>query len=236
MDSACYPSDLGSTKSEGTCPSDSALAFGDEPSRPRECRRRTPAAGKALELGPGHSRPVEDADGNGFSSPLYRADGSQRRVYVPIPAGNTCADIADATAVCGTRHLFVTPEHTEDWMLSLPNTGAYEQEVLWQGALGPYVDTRAQTPRSTVGLGSDAGGDGVVCEAAARTLPPGDPATGPHGTGRTADDGLLPDALDHPGLRWAVPFVGGVGLADPMAVVAFACRLRSGEQGGCALA
>jgi len=144
VDSACYPSDLGSTKSEGTCPSDSALAFGDEATRRRECRRRTPAAGVAPELGPGDRGLVEDADGNGFSSPLYRADGSQRLVYVPIPAGNTCADIADATAVCGTRHLFVTPEHTEDWMLSLPNTGAYEQEVLWQGALGPYVDTRAQ--------------------------------------------------------------------------------------------
>ena len=80
--------------------------------------------------------------GNGFLYPLYRADYSQHLVYVPIPQGSTCAGIADAIEARGTRYLFVAPEHTEDWILSLLNQCATEKDVLRERVRGLYVVKR----------------------------------------------------------------------------------------------
>ena len=51
---------------------------------------------------------------NGFIYPLFRADYSQRLVYVPFEAGDSCDEIAAAMEARGTRWLFVAPEHTND--------------------------------------------------------------------------------------------------------------------------
>lgn len=51
---------------------------------------------------------------NGFIYPLYRADFSQRIVYVPFGPNDSCAEIVHAMSSRGTRYLFVAPEHTSD--------------------------------------------------------------------------------------------------------------------------
>jgi hypothetical protein len=96
----------------------------------------------ALELVPGDAILGYNVHGNGFTYPLYRADYSQRLVYVPIPPGSTCDSIADAMEARGTRYLFVAPEHTEDWVLGLLNACANEQDVLRERIRGLYVVKR----------------------------------------------------------------------------------------------
>jgi hypothetical protein len=98
--------------------------------------------GMALGLVPGDAVLGYNVYGNGFTYPLYRADYSQRLAYVPIPEGSTCASIADAMEARGTRYLFVAPVHTEDWILSLLNKCANEQDVLRERVRGLYVDKR----------------------------------------------------------------------------------------------
>jgi hypothetical protein len=51
---------------------------------------------------------------NGFIYPLYRADFSQRIVYVPFSPEDSCAQIVKAMASRGTRYLFVAREQTAD--------------------------------------------------------------------------------------------------------------------------
>jgi hypothetical protein len=96
----------------------------------------------ALEIVPREDILAYNVHGNGFIYPLYRADYSQRLVYVPIPEGSTCGSIADAVEARGTRYLFVAPEHTEDWILSLLNQCATEKEVLRERVRGLYVVKR----------------------------------------------------------------------------------------------
>ena len=80
--------------------------------------------------------------GNGFTYPLYRPDYSQRITYVPIPPGSTCASIASTMEARGTRYLFVAPEHTADWVLTLLNQCAAQQGMLRERVRGLYVIKR----------------------------------------------------------------------------------------------
>ena len=81
-----------------------------------------------------------DVSSNGFIYPLYRADFSQRIVYVPFEASDSCEMIVKKMTLRGTRYLFVAPEHTPDAKIALlqkcsetPNSG------LRQRARGLYV-------------------------------------------------------------------------------------------------
>ncbi|MGA9532937.1 MAG: hypothetical protein WBR18_09495 [Anaerolineales bacterium] len=55
-----------------------------------------------------------DVHGNGFIYPLYRADFSQRLVYLRLTPDESCSTIAQEMERAGTRYLFVAPEHTPD--------------------------------------------------------------------------------------------------------------------------
>jgi len=98
--------------------------------------------GMALGLVPRDAVLGYNVYGNGFTYPLYRADYSQRLAYIPIPPGSSCVDIAEAMEARGTRYLFVAPVHTEDWILSLLDACANEQDVLRERVRGLYVDKR----------------------------------------------------------------------------------------------
>jgi len=89
-----------------------------------------PEYGMTLELVPGDRLLGYNLHGNGYSCPLCRADCSQRIVYIPIPQGSTCAEIADATEARATRYLFVAPERAGEWAPGLLSTCANEQDVL----------------------------------------------------------------------------------------------------------
>ncbi len=52
--------------------------------------------------------------GNGFVYPLYRADYSQRIVYIPIDPDSGCEEIAQSMIDRGTRYLQTAPVHTAD--------------------------------------------------------------------------------------------------------------------------
>ncbi len=96
----------------------------------------------ALDIVPREDILGYNVHSNGFIYPLYRADYSQHLAYVPIPAGSTCESIAAAIEAQGTRYLFVAPEHTEDWILSLLNECATEKDVLRERVRGLYVVKR----------------------------------------------------------------------------------------------
>jgi len=76
---------------------------------------------------------------NGFVYPLYRADFSQRLVYVPFGPADNCETIAEAMRSRGTRYLFVAPEHTADSNLALLRGCAIEGTILRERAIGLYV-------------------------------------------------------------------------------------------------
>ncbi len=97
---------------------------------------------RALEIVPRESILGYNVHSNGFTYPLYRADYSQHLVYVPIPEGSTCESIASSMEERGTRYLFVAPEHTEDWILTLLNTCAMEKTPLRERVRGLYVVKR----------------------------------------------------------------------------------------------
>ena len=76
---------------------------------------------------------------NGFVYPLYRADFSQRLVYVPFTPADSCESIAQAMASRGTRYLFVAPEHSEDLNIARLRECAEDGSVLRERAIGLYV-------------------------------------------------------------------------------------------------
>lgn len=55
---------------------------------------------------------------NGWVYPLYRADFSQRIVYVPIEPEDSCNTIARAAEARGTRYISVAPVHTDDAVIA----------------------------------------------------------------------------------------------------------------------
>jgi hypothetical protein len=79
---------------------------------------------------------------NGFIYPLYRADFSQRLVYVPLSATDSCEAIAESMEVRGTRYLFVAPEHTDDAILLRLRECAATPSPIRERAGGLYVVKR----------------------------------------------------------------------------------------------
>ncbi len=135
---------------------------------------------QALEIVPRDALLGYNVHNNGFIYPLYRADYSQRLVYVPILEDSTCLSIAEAIEARGTRYLFVAPEHTEDWILSLLNQCATEKDVLRERVRGLYVVKRDKSSGSVAGARRQARRDGVVRQAAARLLGCGAQGAGPN--------------------------------------------------------
>lgn len=77
---------------------------------------------------------------NGFVYPLYRADFSQRIVYVPFNADDTCQMVIEAMQAQGTRYLFVAPEHTPDDRIARLQACSQDPDSgLRQRARGLYV-------------------------------------------------------------------------------------------------
>ncbi|HMK07991.1 MAG TPA: hypothetical protein VK449_03070, partial [Anaerolineales bacterium] len=79
---------------------------------------------------------------NGFVYPLYRADFSQRLVYVPFSPEDSCEAIAEAVEAHGTRYLFVAPEHTDDARLAKLRECAETSSPIRERAGGLYVVKR----------------------------------------------------------------------------------------------
>jgi hypothetical protein len=91
--------------------------------------------------------PEEDVLGynlheNGFQYPLYRADFSQRIVYIPFSSKDSCDSIADTMESLNTRYLFVAPEHTLDENITRLRQCANEGSVLRERTGGLYVVKR----------------------------------------------------------------------------------------------
>jgi hypothetical protein len=76
---------------------------------------------------------------NGFIYPLYRADLSQRLVYIPISTTGTCYDVAQAMRERGTRYLFVAPEHTSDDVIGFLNMCGETETALRERSRNLYV-------------------------------------------------------------------------------------------------
>lgn len=76
---------------------------------------------------------------NGFIYPLYRADFSQRLVYVPFQPEDSCEMIAGEMRERGTRYLLVAPEHTPDRMIARLRECAAEGEFIRERARGLYI-------------------------------------------------------------------------------------------------
>ena len=76
---------------------------------------------------------------NGFVYPLYRADFSQRLVYIPISVSGTCEDVAETMKARGTRYLFTAPEHTADAVLSFLYQCGEERTILRERSINLYV-------------------------------------------------------------------------------------------------
>jgi hypothetical protein len=79
---------------------------------------------------------------NGFIYPLYRADFSQRLVFVPASPEDSCEKIAQAMEDLGTRYLFVAPEHTDDGLIQRLRQCASGVSPIRERARGLYVVKR----------------------------------------------------------------------------------------------
>jgi hypothetical protein len=79
---------------------------------------------------------------NGFVYPLFRADFSQRLVFVPFSSTDSCDSIAEAMESRGTRYLFVAPEHTPDLNIARLRECAAEGSAIRERAGGLYVVKR----------------------------------------------------------------------------------------------
>jgi hypothetical protein len=79
---------------------------------------------------------------NGFIYPLYRADFSQRLVFVPASSMDSCEGIAQAMEARGTRYLFVAPEHTDDGLIGRLRDCASVPSPIRERAAGLYVVKR----------------------------------------------------------------------------------------------
>jgi hypothetical protein len=93
----------------------------------------------ALEFVPGDAVLGYNVTSNGFVYPLYRADFSQRLVYIPLSAHESCDEVAQAVEGHGTRYLFVAPEQTEDAIRVLLARCAGSGSVIRERARGLYV-------------------------------------------------------------------------------------------------
>jgi len=76
---------------------------------------------------------------NGFVYPLYRADYSQRLVYIRIVPGESCSEIARTMRDAGTRYLVGAPESTDDSVLARLHACGEDGTVLRELGVGLYV-------------------------------------------------------------------------------------------------
>jgi hypothetical protein len=76
---------------------------------------------------------------NGFIYPLYRADFSQRLVYLPFEASDSCELIKARMVERSARYLFVAPEHSSDLNIARLGECAAEGDVIQERARGLYV-------------------------------------------------------------------------------------------------
>jgi len=78
-------------------------------------------------------------DSNGFVYPLYRADLSQRLVFIPVTPDADCSDIARIMIRRGTRYLFVAPVHTQDEVIAKLEACAVQGDILRERGPGLFV-------------------------------------------------------------------------------------------------
>lgn len=93
----------------------------------------------ALDIVPQDARLGYNVIDNGFIYPLYRADFSQRLVFVQVSSADTCRAIAGRMARKGTRYLFVAPVHTPDGVIAKLRACADEGTSIRQRARSLYV-------------------------------------------------------------------------------------------------
>ena len=67
---------------------------------------------QALDVVPNDETLGYNLHHDAFIYPLYRADFSQRLVYVPFSGDNTCDNLVEVMKIHGTRWLFAIPERT----------------------------------------------------------------------------------------------------------------------------
>jgi hypothetical protein len=93
----------------------------------------------ALAKVPGDALLGYNVGANGFIYPLFRADFSQRLVYIPIAVNDTCSAVADRMRRAGTRYLVAAPEQTEDEILNLLHRCGEEGTDLRENGVNLYV-------------------------------------------------------------------------------------------------
>jgi len=77
--------------------------------------------------------------GNGFIYPLYRADFSQRLIYLPLKAANSCQEIEDKMRERGLRWLFAAEGHTAHAILERLDRCAQGSAGLMSPMRGVYA-------------------------------------------------------------------------------------------------
>jgi hypothetical protein len=97
------------------------------------------AYGNAVAIVPQDALLGYNVHNNGFIYPLYRSGFSQRIVYVPFSAADTCEQIAARMRELGTRYLLVAPEQTADANIARLRECAGQETVIRERAQGLYV-------------------------------------------------------------------------------------------------
>ncbi len=80
-----------------------------------------------------------DVGGDGFVYPLFRADFSQKLVYVPVQADLSCDRLADHARSLGADYLFVARGHSSDSSVSKMEQCAIETDRIQERGRGVYV-------------------------------------------------------------------------------------------------
>lgn len=80
-----------------------------------------------------------DVGGDGFVYPLYRADFSQKLIYVPIESDLTCDRLADRARSVGADFLFVARGHSSDASVSRLEQCARETDRIVKRGRGVYA-------------------------------------------------------------------------------------------------
>lgn len=93
---------------------------------------------QALDVVPNDEMLGYNLHHDAFIYPLYRADFSQRIVYIPFSSDNTCGDLVEAMEIRGTRWLFAISERTLPENLTLIQT-CVEDGYLISSEAGIYA-------------------------------------------------------------------------------------------------
>ena len=93
----------------------------------------------SLSIVPRDAKLGYNVHSNGFIYPLFRSDYSQRLVYIPFTAEDTCQAVGERMQAAGTRYLFVAPEHTRDELITFLRNCAAGDTPIRERARGLYV-------------------------------------------------------------------------------------------------